>query len=228
MYEIIKKSVDKRLYRVRREKFDTAHRKVDGIEMNIKVSYHLTIFAIIIEILIFEIVLMRARREKRSSRSRYSPAQCIITLAVGGALERQEGWRAVARRPAPPPLLPLRRTAHNQCLISWAGLYLERLERFSRRALISTISKINISIIITNSLNGMGLLCSSRSHLPSYEQWQESRGSPCIYVYVICIVNLFCLHDNYNIINCNSIAELKKRSFYKITYIYLKITYLSQ
>jgi len=29
-------------------------------------------------------------------------------------------------------------------------VYLERLERFSRRALISTISKINISIIIVN------------------------------------------------------------------------------
>jgi len=62
---------------VRRENFDTAHRKVDGIKMNIKVPYRLAIFAIIIEILIFEIVLMRARREKRSSRSRYSPAQFI-------------------------------------------------------------------------------------------------------------------------------------------------------
>jgi len=41
------------IYRVRRENFDTAHRKVDGIEMNIKVSYRLAIFAIIIEILIF-------------------------------------------------------------------------------------------------------------------------------------------------------------------------------
>jgi len=41
------------------------------------------------------------------------------------------------------PLLPL------QWLTYWAGLYLE-LERFSRRALISTISKINISIIIAN------------------------------------------------------------------------------
>jgi len=71
-----------------RENFDTAHRKVNGIEMNIKVPYRLAIFAIIIEILIFEIVLMRAHREKRSSRSRYSPAQFIITLAVGGALER--------------------------------------------------------------------------------------------------------------------------------------------
>jgi len=53
----------------------TAHRKIDRIEMNIKVSYRLAIFAIIIEILIFEIVLMKARREKRSNRSRYSPAQ---------------------------------------------------------------------------------------------------------------------------------------------------------
>jgi len=79
---------------VRRENFDTTHRKVDGIEMNIKFPYSLAIFAIIIEILIFEIVLMRARREKRSSCSRYSPAQFIITLAAGGALERQEEWRA--------------------------------------------------------------------------------------------------------------------------------------
>jgi len=62
---------------VRRENFDTARRKVDGIEMNIKVPYCLVIFAIIIEILIFEIVLMRACREKRSSRLRYSPAQFI-------------------------------------------------------------------------------------------------------------------------------------------------------
>jgi len=59
------------------ENFDTARRKVDGIEINRKVPYRLTIFAIIIEILIFEIVLMRARRKKRSSRSRYSPAQFI-------------------------------------------------------------------------------------------------------------------------------------------------------
>jgi len=35
-------------------------------------------------------------------------------------------------------------------MINWVGLYLERLERFSRRALISIISKINISIIIVN------------------------------------------------------------------------------
>jgi len=35
-------------------------------------------------------------------------------------------------------------------MINWAGLYLERVERFSRRALIRTISKINISIIIAN------------------------------------------------------------------------------
>jgi len=49
------------IYRVYRENSDTAHRKVDWIEMNIKVPYRLAIFAIIIEILIFEIVLMRAR-----------------------------------------------------------------------------------------------------------------------------------------------------------------------
>jgi len=65
------------IYRVYRETLATAHRKVDGIEMNIKVPYRLVIFAIIIEILIFEIILMRARLEKRSSRSRYSPAQFI-------------------------------------------------------------------------------------------------------------------------------------------------------
>jgi len=63
------------IYRVRRENFDTVHRKIDGIEMNIKVPYRLAIFAII-EILILEIVL-RARREKRSSRLRCSPAQFI-------------------------------------------------------------------------------------------------------------------------------------------------------
>jgi len=51
------------IYRVRRENFDTAHRKEDGIEMNIKVPYCLAIFAIIIEILIFEIVLMSTPRE---------------------------------------------------------------------------------------------------------------------------------------------------------------------
>jgi len=38
------------IYRVCRENSDTAHRKVDGIEMNIKVPYRLAIFAIIIEI----------------------------------------------------------------------------------------------------------------------------------------------------------------------------------
>jgi len=47
------------VYKVCSENSDTAHRKVDGIEMNIKVPYRLAIFAIIIEILIFEIVLMR-------------------------------------------------------------------------------------------------------------------------------------------------------------------------
>jgi len=41
------------------------------------VIYRLVIFAIIIEVLIFEIVLMRASREKRSSGSRCSPAQFI-------------------------------------------------------------------------------------------------------------------------------------------------------
>jgi len=68
-----------------RENFDTAQRKVDGIKMNIKVPYHFVIFAIIMKILIFEIVLMRARQEKRSSHSRYSPAQFI------------KHWQPVAR-----------------------------------------------------------------------------------------------------------------------------------
>jgi len=45
---------------VRRENFDTVRRKVDGIEMNIKIPFRLAIFAIIIEILIFENVLIRA------------------------------------------------------------------------------------------------------------------------------------------------------------------------
>jgi len=65
------------IYRVYREDFDTAHRKEGEIEINIKVLYRLAIFAIIIEILIFEIVQMRARREQRSSRSRCSPVQFI-------------------------------------------------------------------------------------------------------------------------------------------------------
>jgi len=62
---------------VYRETSPTAHKKIDRIEMNIKVPYDLAILAIIIEILIFEVVLMRARREKRSSRSRHSPSQFI-------------------------------------------------------------------------------------------------------------------------------------------------------
>jgi len=37
------------------------------------------------------------------------------------------------------------------------------------------------------SQNGMGLLCSSRSHLPSYVQCRNSRGTPCIYIYVYII-----------------------------------------
>jgi len=90
---------------VYRETSPTAYRKkVDGIEMNIKVSYRLAIFAIIIEILIFEIVLMKSRREKRSNRSKYSSAQFItfITLTADDALERQERKRAIAQRSASP------------------------------------------------------------------------------------------------------------------------------
>jgi len=74
-----------------RENFDTAHRKVDGIEINIKVPYRLAIFAIIIEILIFETVLMRARREKRSSHSRYSPAQFIPNIGCGRRIGEVRG-----------------------------------------------------------------------------------------------------------------------------------------
>jgi len=52
-----------REFRVCRENFDTAHRKVDGIKMNIKVPYHFAIFAIIMKILIYEIVLKSTSRE---------------------------------------------------------------------------------------------------------------------------------------------------------------------
>jgi len=41
-----------------------------------------------IEILIFEIVLMRAPREKHFSCSKYQPGLVYQTLAAGGALER--------------------------------------------------------------------------------------------------------------------------------------------
>jgi len=78
-----------KLYRVYRETLATAHRKVDRMEMNIKVPYHLAIFAIIIEILIFEIVL-KGRQEKRSSRSRYSPAQ-FINIGFGWRFGENRG-----------------------------------------------------------------------------------------------------------------------------------------
>jgi len=68
---------------------------------------------------------MRARREKRSSRSRYSPAQCIITLAVGGALERQERWRAVARRP-----VQISRGAPCICIQSFIKIRIWHFPRF--------------------------------------------------------------------------------------------------
>jgi len=38
--------------------------KVDRIKINIKVPYYLAVFAIIIKILIFEIVLIRARQRR--------------------------------------------------------------------------------------------------------------------------------------------------------------------
>jgi len=63
--------------------------------MNIKVLYRLAIFAIITEILIFEIILMRARRDKRSSRSRRSTAQFIKHWLRAA---RRGERRAVARR----------------------------------------------------------------------------------------------------------------------------------
>jgi len=84
---------------VYRETFATAHRKVDGIEMNIKVPYRLAIFAIIIEILIFEIVLMRARQEKRSSRSRPSMSIIGCWRRVGEARGEAVAW-------CPPSPLP--------------------------------------------------------------------------------------------------------------------------
>jgi len=63
-------------------------------------------------------------------------------------------------------------------------------------ALISTISKINISIIFANiakiTLNGIELSCSSRSHPSSYEQWQEFRGTPCI-LYILVVYNVYIL-----------------------------------
>jgi len=63
---------------VYRETSSTVHRKIDrdvGIEMNIKVPYRLAIFVIIIERLIFEIVLMRAREAKRSAPAAQVTAQ---------------------------------------------------------------------------------------------------------------------------------------------------------
>jgi len=51
------------IYKVSHEISPTAHRKIDGIEINIKVLYRLAIFVIIIiEILMFAIVLIRARQ----------------------------------------------------------------------------------------------------------------------------------------------------------------------
>jgi len=66
-------------------------------------------------------------------------------------------WTGIEQRRAS----SLQRAAGSQRLINWTGLYFERMERFSWHALISTISKINILILlrISEYLNGMGLLC---------------------------------------------------------------------
>jgi len=85
---------DTLIYTGYRETSATAHRKVDGFKMNIKVPYCLTIFAIINEILIFEI--NESQKAKKALQS-LEPGPVYQTLAAGGALERQEGKRAVAR-----------------------------------------------------------------------------------------------------------------------------------
>ena len=85
----------------------TVHRKVDGIEINIKVFYRLAIFVIILEILMFAIVLMA---RFLSYLSNALPAQPMFAK------------------------------------VGWAVL---RPEHFYRRFyLVSTITNINISIII--------------------------------------------------------------------------------
>ena len=71
-----------------RETFPTAHRKVDRIEINIKVLYRLAIFVIIIETLMFAIVVMRVHRQNtlaarsiaKQRRALISPTRCRRSL----------------------------------------------------------------------------------------------------------------------------------------------------
>jgi len=102
-----------------------------------------------------------------------------------GAVRRGSGGaerRATARHPscltkAPP-------TAN--VMIQWAGLYLERLERFYRRALISTISKINISIIIANIAKRYGtfmFISIPSTFLCAVSEF--SRRTLYIYIYIL-------------------------------------------
>jgi len=74
----------------------------------------------------------------------YRVHETLVT-AHGGVLEKQQGKRAVAQCPLP------RRWQQ-----MFGKLGLERLGRFSWRVLISTISKINISIIIANIIKWYG------------------------------------------------------------------------
>jgi len=77
----------------------------------------------------------------------------------------------------------------SQCLINWAGLYLERLERFSRRALISTISKINISIIIANIAKRYGTFMFIS--IPSTFLWAMAKVSRyTLYMYIYIYIKL--------------------------------------
>jgi len=75
---------------------------------------------------------------------------CVATQIPRRDATKRVSGNAECRATARFPLAsPTRR--RQSMLINWAGLYLERLERFScERALISTISKINISLIIAN------------------------------------------------------------------------------
>ena len=56
---------------------------------------------------------------------------------------------------------------------------LTRLAVSDQRTLISTITKINISIIIANIAKLYGT--SSRSYLLSYERWEKFCGTPYIF-----------------------------------------------
>jgi len=71
-------------------------------------------------------------------------------------------------------------------MINWAVLYLKRLERFSQCALISTISKINISIIIANIAKRYRTFMFISIPF-SYVRCRNSRGTPCVYTYFLCV-----------------------------------------